>query len=329
MPHDYFWCMTSPRPVRYVLRLRLLGAWRFFPQQGIHPLAGFVWAIAVLGALVALLFVRTASAPWLVAALPAALALSVRASLPVLLLRLQLDAKQRLRCRLAEAAFLALPFLGVLLLKACWLPAVMLVVLSTAGAVPERGARLQLPVLRSPFPAPAVEWHAAWRRFGVLFVVYGLSFVPAVAVHNGAFAGCGFVLALFGVCGAYGEPEAPELLVLYRGSPARFLRQKALLALKGYVGLLAPLLLCTLFFFRELLPFLPVLAVAGALLIAGALGLKYLCYPNAFAIQFSQGLFFGLTLATIAFPPLFVLSLLLCGYAWFRARRVLALYLPC
>jgi hypothetical protein len=223
-----------------------------------------------------------------------------------------------------EYALLALPVVGVLLVRHAVGPAGLLLALAplVAGVPPAGEDRASRRRWRSPFRSEAFEWVSGMRAtyglwlWPVLVGLAGWQRASPLAPMAALFAWLVVVL----VC--YGTAEPTAMLAVAARSPKQFLRRRLLLGV-GYAAATA-------------LPFWALLVSGpagwgGALAVAtGWLALvalfiaaKYAFYPNEAHFRSIQGLVLGVALLLIGNPVYPVLLLVAAfGLPWQARRRL-------
>ena len=223
-----------------------------------------------------------------------------------------------------EYALLALPVVGVLLVRHAVGPACLLLALAplVAWAPPAGEDRASRRRWRSPFRSEAFEWVSGMRA------TYGLWLWPVLVGLAGwqrasPLAPMAALLVwLLVVLACYGTAEPPAMLAVAARSPKQFLQRRLLLGL-GYAA-------ATALPFWGLLVSGPAgwggaLAVATSWLALVALFIvaKYAFYPNETHFRSIQGLVLGVALLLIGNPVYPVLLLVAAfGLPWQARRRL-------
>lgn len=197
----------------------------------------------------------------------------------------------------------------------------VLAALLPAGTLRARQVRRSAAV-RVPGPADAFEWKAGLRGSapGVLMVYV----MAGVLARYPAAALLGIVVLAWIAAAMYQEGEGWPMLEALGRAPARFLRRKIAHALGYWTMLAAPLCILVLILHAALWPVLAAVLAGCAVIVAGAVLLKYALYHEGRPPSVAGLLGLVAVTASVAVPPV---ALFLLHRLWRMAVRNLDPYL--
>lgn len=316
--------------VAYYISLRLKQFWRFFRFNQFHPVLGIVLAVAIFAAVSFAWFEKL---PYAGRSFAGIAFLSLMELQPVnsnKFLAQQVTRTDYFKAKLAENALLSLPFLVVFILQQEYVPAIVLLsIVIPYSRYNFKIARPKLRALKSPYPAHSLEWHNSFRSFVVVYLLHACLLIPGVISRNFYVYLVPFFLLLFFLNTVYAVVEDKSYIWLYRSSASSFLLKKTKTMAASYFSTVALFLIAGVAFYPSQAGMLAICAVAGFICLLGSLFIKYHFYPVEFVIQISQMVFMGLTLGGLANPSLFLLSILMLIFSYFKARNRLKSILQC
>lgn len=316
--------------VVYYILLRLKQLLRFFTFNGLHPLAGIPIAMALFLLVSAGIYYKAPYAEWvylLVAVLTITESQNAKTNR---FLHFEVHPALLFKIKLAENFVVLFPFAAVMIYHGNWLQVIIsLPLVAGYSRFNQKLPRLKLKLPRSPYPKYSYEANFGYRS---LFAAYPLCLVLLIAA---GFSGnvyillVPFIILLFCVQAAYGEPESIIYIWQYRMSSALFLRQKAYLAVRNYSITFFPFLITGLACYPQQWQIIISCFIAGVLVITGSMIIKYQFLESRLVMQITQVIFFGAVVGGLIIPAILIVAILFMLYSTFRARANLLTILKC
>lgn len=316
--------------VAYYISLRLKQFWRFFRFNQFHPVLGAILAVAIFAAVSFVWFEKVPYSGWSFSGIAFLLLMELQAANSNKFLAQHVTRQVYFKSKLVENMLLILPFLVTLILKHEYIPATVLSIITFPySRYNFKIARPKLRALKSPYPAHSLEWHNSFRSFVIVYLLHVLLLVPGIISHNFYVYMVPFFLLLFFLNTVYAVLEDKSYIWLYRNSASSFLFKKAKTMATSYFSTVTLFLISGLVFYPSQIGMLALCTIAGFICLLGSIFIKYHFYPGEFVIQISQLVFMGITLGGLANPSLFLLSVLMLVFSYFRARNRLKSILQC
>ena len=291
---------------------------RIFREIGINPWIGLLLSILIFALLCELLFYKTSLAKYLLmlTALSALFGLAEKQRTEFL--QAVFGDAQYHGIRMVENLIFALPFIVVLIMKTCFVEAVVLSVSAIALVffTQRYGFNFTLP---TPFSHRPFEYSIGFRKTFLFFpIAYALT-VIALVVDNmnlGIFS----KMLVFLVALTYSStPEHEYYVWIHSRTPKSFLKFKCLYAMKNASLLAAPILLALSCFYPTQIFIFVALFLIGNLYVLTIVIMKYSAYPHE--MNLPEGI---VLTCSIFFPPILLLIL---PFYISKANRKLSPYL--
>ena len=300
--------------MEYYFRLQFKMISRQFADSGIHPALGYIFILAgfIGGSLI--LFAKTEIAEYVLIMLALSLVTRLSASHRNHFLMTCFRDKEFYLIRLLENGIIILPFVILLVYKLLFIPAIVLIVLSTVFALISFGNKGSF-TIPTPFYKKPFEFSTGFRgAFFMFFIAYFLT-IMSITADNFNLGIFSMLLVYLVSISFYFNPESVFYVWIYNLTPPKFLWNKIKTALLFSLALSLPVTLALIIFFPEDFLLIIGFQVLSSIYLVTVILAKYSSFPDQ--INLPQFIILALS---VWFPP--ILLAVIPFFYWKSVNRL-------